>query len=157
MIVHHAVGIDRQAVDGEIAPLGVAHPVAAERDRRLAAEGLGVLAQGGDFERLPLDHQRHGAVLDAGRHALDAGGPGAADHLGGQRRGRNIDLADGKLHQRVADRAADRARLLAVTVEQFEHAGDRTGGEPRRVQQHARGAHFSTPGTNLPFSMCAGI
>ena len=52
MVMHDAGGIDRQTVDGEIAPLGVANPVASERDLGLAAEGLGVLAQRGDFERM---------------------------------------------------------------------------------------------------------
>src|SRR5207244_7881752 len=99
----------------------------------------------------------HGAVVEAGRHALDAGGPGAADHLIGKRRGRNIDIADRNLQSRVADRAADHARFLAVAAQQFEHAGGRTGSEPGRVVKHARIAHFSTPRTNLPFSICAGM
>ena len=45
VIMHDAIGVDRQPVDGEIAPLGVARPVATERNLRLAAEGLDVLAQ----------------------------------------------------------------------------------------------------------------
>ena len=110
MVMHDAVGIDRQAVDGEIAPLGVADPVAAERDLGLAAERLGILAQGGDLERMPVDHQRHGAVLDAGRHALDAGRLGAADHLVGQRGGRDIDIGD---RQASAARCAPRRRPRA--------------------------------------------
>jgi hypothetical protein len=40
-----------------------------------------------------------------------------------------------------------------VAVEQFQHAGGRTGLEPGRVRQHARSVHFSTPGTSLPFSI----
>src|SRR2546429_244344 len=64
--MHDTIGVDRQAVDGEVAPLRIADPVAAERDLRLAAERLGILAQGGDFERVPIDHQRHGAVLESG-------------------------------------------------------------------------------------------
>ena len=73
-------------------------------------------------------------MVDAGRHALDAGRFGAADHLGGQRRGRDIDIGYGALQQRVADRTADHARFLAVAVEQLEHAGGRTGSEPGRVR-----------------------
>ena len=156
VIMHHAIGIDRQAVDGEIAPLGVADPVAAERHRRLAAEGLGILAQRGDLERLRVDHQRHGAVLDTGRHALDPGRLGAADHLGRQRSGRDIDIADRNPQQRIADRAANHAGFFAAAVEQSEHAGGWTRSEPGRVRQHARFTHFSAPGTNLPFSICAG-
>ncbi len=157
MIVHDAIGVDRQAVDGEVAPLRIANPVAAECDPGLAAERLGILAQGGDLERLAIDHQRHGAVLNAGRDALDAGRLGAADHLGGQGSGRDIDIAGRNLQERVADRAADHARLLAVAIKQLQHAGGRTGFEPGRVVEHARISHFSTPGTNLPFSIWAGI
>ena len=126
VIVHDAVGIDGKPVDGEVAPLGVANPVAAERDLGLAAEGLGILAQGRDLERLRIDHQRHGAVVDAGRHAFDAGGLGAADHLIGQRRGRDVDIADRNVQQRIADGAADHAGFLAIAVEQSEHARRRT-------------------------------
>ena len=67
MVMHHAFGVDRKAVDGEVAPLGVADPVAAECDLGLAAIGLGVLAQRRDFERMALDDQRYSAVVDAGR------------------------------------------------------------------------------------------
>ena len=123
VVMHDALGVDRQAVDGEIAPLGIAHPVAAERDPGLAAEGLDILAQGRDLERLRVDDQRDGAMLDAGRHALDAGEPGAADHLVRQRGGGDIDIADRKLQQRIADRAADDARLLAVAVQQSQARG----------------------------------
>ena len=45
MVVHDAVGIDGKPVDGEVAPLRIANPVAAERNLGLAAKGLGVLAQ----------------------------------------------------------------------------------------------------------------
>src|SRR5204862_88636 len=143
--------------DGEVAPLRVADPVAAERDLRLAAERLGVLAYCRDLKRLRIDDEGHGAVVDARRHALDAGGPGAADHLIGKRRGRNIDIADRNLQLRVADGAADHTCFLAVAAQQFEHAGGWTGSEPARVVEHARIAHFSTPRTNLPFSICAGM
>src|SRR5258705_428811 len=44
VIVHHAVGVNRKAVDGEVAPLRIADPVAAECDLGLAAERLGILA-----------------------------------------------------------------------------------------------------------------
>jgi hypothetical protein len=94
---------------------------------------------------------------NAGRNALDAGGLGAADHFVGQRGGRDIDIANRDVQQRVADGAADHARFLAVAIEQFEHARGGTGPKPGRIAQHAPTAHFSTPGTNLPFSMWAGM
>jgi hypothetical protein len=58
-------------------------------------------------------------MRDAGRHALDAGRFGAADHLVGQRRGRDIDIADRNVQERVADRAADHPRFLAVLVQKL--------------------------------------
>ena len=123
VIVHDAFGVDRQAVDGEVAPLGIDNPVAAERHLGLAAEGFGILAQRRDLERLRIDDQRHGAVVDAGRHALDAGRLGAADHLLGQGGGRDIDVADRNVQQRIADRAADHARFLAVAVQEVQARG----------------------------------
>ena len=72
IVVHRAVARDRQRIDGEVAPLGVRLPVAAERDLGVAAEGLDVLAQRRDLERRAVDHHRDGAVLDAGRHRLEA-------------------------------------------------------------------------------------
>ena len=48
------------------------------------------------------------------------------------------------------------AAQRAVGIEQFEHARGGTGFEPWRIAQHPAAAHFSTPGTNLPFSMWAG-
>ena len=86
-------GIDGKPVDGEVAPFRIANPVAPERDPGLAAKGLGILAQGRDLEGVRVHHQRHRAMLDAGRHAFDAGRFGATDHFIGQCRGRNIDIA----------------------------------------------------------------
>ena len=45
VIVHDAVGGHRKRVHGEVAPLGVGAPVAAEAHLGVAAEGLDVLAQ----------------------------------------------------------------------------------------------------------------
>ena len=74
VIVDRAVARGRQRVDGEIAPLGVDLPVAAEGDLGVAAVGFDVLAQRGHLERMLLDDDGDGAVLDAGRHRLEAGG-----------------------------------------------------------------------------------
>ena len=157
MVMHDAVGIDGKPVDGEVAPFRIADPVAPERNPGLAAKGLGILAQGRDLERMQFDDQRDRAVVDAGRHAFDAGRLGAADDLVGQRRGCDIDVAEGNIQQRIAHGAADHAGFLAIAIEQREHARGRTGPEPGRVRQHAGLAHFSTPGTSLPFSIWAGM
>jgi hypothetical protein len=84
------------------------------------------LAQGRDLERLRFDDQRHRAVVDAGRHAFDAGRLGAANDFGGQRRGRYVDVAEGNIQECIANRAADHAGLLAVAVQQCEHPRGRT-------------------------------
>ena len=55
--------------------------------------------------------------------ALKPAACGAARHLGGQRRGRDVDIAVRQAEQRVAHRAADHARLLAVAVEHREQVG----------------------------------
>ena len=72
VVVHRAVGGGRERVDGEVAPLGVGAPVAAEAHVGVAAEGLDVLAQRRHLERPAVDHDGDGAVLDAGRHRLEA-------------------------------------------------------------------------------------
>ena len=72
IVVDRAVARDRQRVDGEVAPLGVFLPVAAERHPRLAPEGLDILAQRRDLERPPVDHDCDGAVLDSRRNGLEA-------------------------------------------------------------------------------------
>ncbi len=99
----------------------------------------------------PLDHDRHRAVLDPGRHRLEARGRRAAHHLLRHGGGGDVDVAMRQAEQRVAHRAADHARLLAVAVEHGEQA--RSGGslQPGRVE-----LHFVVPGTSLPSSMCAG-
>ncbi len=51
---------------------------------------------------------------------------GAADHVLRQRRGRDVDIADGKTKQRIAHRAAGHPRLLAVRIEQRQHPCRRT-------------------------------
>ena len=125
MVVHHAIGVDGQAVDGEIAPLRVANPVAAERDLRLAAEGLDVLAQRRDLERLasttsvtvPCSMPVGTLLMPAAlaRRITSSGNAVVAISIS----------PTGIVQQRVADRAADHARLLAVAIEQFQHARGR--------------------------------
>ena len=52
IVVDGAVARRRERVDGEVAPLGVGAPVAAEGDLGVAAVGLDVLAQRGHLERM---------------------------------------------------------------------------------------------------------
>ena len=55
---------------------------------------------------------------------------GAADHLVGNGGGGDIDLADRLAEQRVAHRAADHARLLAVAIEHREQPRQRALAQP---------------------------
>ena len=154
VVVHRAVCRRRQRVHGEVAPLGVLPPVAAEAHVGVAAEGLDVLAQRRHLERPAVDHHRDGAVLDAGRHRLEARGADAADHLVGNGGGGDVDFADRLAEQRIAHRAADHARLLAVAIEHREQPRQRALAQPGRVlEQQRRVAHRTTrPGMKLPCS-----
>ncbi len=143
---------DRQRIHGEVAALGVAPPVAAERHLGVAAEGLDILAQRGDLERTAVHDHRDGAVLDPGRHRLEAGCLDAADHLGGQRRRGDVDVAVRLAEQRVAHRAADHARLLAVAIEHREQARERLLTQPWSIEPARRVGHLVCPGTNTPSS-----
>ena len=58
IVVDRAIARGGQRVHGEVAALGIALPVASERHLGMAAEGLDVFAQGGDFERPPVGPPR---------------------------------------------------------------------------------------------------
>ncbi len=146
--------IDRERIHGEVAPLRVDLPVAAERDLGLAAEGLDVGAQRGDLEGHAVDDHRDGAVVDPGRHRLEARRAHALDHRTRQRGGGDIDLVRPLPEHGVAHGAADHAGLLARMVEHRQQVGERAGLEPSHVWQGA--LHFIFPGTSCPFSICAG-
>ena len=124
IIVDRAIARRRQRIDGEIAPLGVGLPVAAEGDLGVAAIGFHVAAQRRHLEGMVVDDDGDGAMLDAGRHRLEAGGLHAPHHFLRHRGGGEVDLMNGDADQRIAHRAADHARLLAVAVEH--------GDEPRQ-------------------------
>jgi hypothetical protein len=126
MIMHHAVDGCGKAVHREITSFGIALPVAPECHLGLAAKGLDVFAQCRDLERRAIDHQRHRAVLNARRYALDMGRLGAADHFIGHGRRGDIDFAHWQFHQSVAHSAADRAGFLAIAIEQRQHLPGRS-------------------------------
>jgi hypothetical protein len=156
IVVNLAVGRHRQRVDGKIAPLGVRFPVAAEHHLGLAAEGFDVLAQRCHLERPAVDDGRHRAMLDAGRFCLETRRFDTAHHLWRHRRGRDVDLADRQLHQRIAHRTADDTGFLAVAIEQHQQAGDLSVLEPGGIVELRAGGHRVVPGTNLPPSTWAG-
>ena len=120
-------------VDGEVAPLGVGAPVAAEGDARLAAEGFDVLAQRRHLDRLMLDDDGDGAVLDAGRDGLAAGRLTRRITSAGSAVVATSISATGSPKQRVAHGAADDARFLAVAIEQRKEPRNRAFVQPGRI------------------------
>ena len=120
IVVDRAIARRRQRIDGEIAPFGVGLPVAAEFDLGMAAIGFDVLAQRRDLERMLVDHDGHRAVLDAGRHGLEARRRHALQTSSGTAVVATSTSHDRHAQQRVAHRAADDARLLAVAIEHSE-------------------------------------
>ena len=143
-------------------------PTAAKGDLGVAAKGLDVLAQRGHLVGLAFGDHRDGAMRDAGRHRLKAGGLDPAHHFFRERGGRDIDIADRLTEQRIAHGTADHARLLAVAVKERQQPRQRALGEPSPLKP-ARGhrRHFVcpgcvscglvSPGTSLPPSMWAGV
>ena len=95
-----------------------------------------------DFERPAVDHDGDGAVLDAGRHRLEARRGCAPDHLLRDRGGGDVEFADRLAEQRIPHRAADHARLLAVAVEHL-----RAGAPSAPSRSHA--ASLSRAGGSL--------
>ena len=106
----------RERVHCKIPALGIAFPVAAEGDLRSSAEGLDILAQGGDLERLPVGNDGNGAVLNASRHRLESCRLDAADDFFRQRRGSDIDVPGWIAKKRVANRTPYDPGLLSRTV-----------------------------------------
>ena len=86
----------------------------------MTAERLHVAPQRRHLERHPVRDQRHGAVVDAGRHRLQLRRPRKLDDLVGLRCGGEIDFVYGNSEQRIAHRAADGARLDTVCIERVE-------------------------------------
>jgi hypothetical protein len=83
------------------------------------------MAQRGDLEPLPVDHQRDRAMVDAGWNRADALCRRARNHLLGRPGGGQIDIADRQSHQRIAHRTADHADLLTVLIEDSEDPAER--------------------------------
>jgi hypothetical protein len=69
----------------------------------------------------------HGAVLDSGRDSLDPGRLEPLDDVVGLEPGRKIDIAEGQVEKRVAERSAD------VTGQAFSLRRARREGRPCRA------------------------
>ena len=81
-----------ERVDGEVAAFGIAPPVAPEPHLGAAAIGLDVVAQRRHLIRPAGGNHGDRAVLDAGRHRLEAGGLGALGRFRRQRRRCDVDI-----------------------------------------------------------------
>src|SRR5262249_23428125 len=122
----------------------------------MAPECLDVFAQGRDLERPAGGDHRHGTVLDAGGHGLEACSLDPADHFGRQHGGGDIDVAVRLADERVAHGAADDASFLAVTLKRGENAAQRRLSQPFGIEAAPPLCHFVSPGTNCPSSTWAG-
>ena len=165
------VGAEKDRVDREVAACRVGRPIGVEGDTGMAAVGLDVTAQGGDFEISRRNYSRHGAVRETGRHHPDAALFKELDDPLGRGRGGDVDVGargragDRRPDQRVAHRAADETRLDPACRERLEHRPGRRLGHPFRRRDpaailgailrgpgHRGGCGSIWPGTILPFS-----
>ncbi len=157
VVVDVSVAIERQRIDGEVAPQRIDGEVASEMNDRAASVGFHVLPQARDLEWLALDDHRDGAVIDAGRHGFQPGPSRPRVDDGRRRRGGEIDFGHRPVEKRIAHGAADDPGLLAPAVQDRHQAAKarpfQQGGGTRMVD---RMSHWKCPGTRTPFSMCDG-
>ena len=144
IIENLAARIDRERVDGEIPPLRVGGEILAEAHLGAPPVGRDILAQRSDLEMGAVDHQGHGAMVDAGRNRPQAGAPGLFDDDFRRRGDGEIDVGDRFAEQGVAHRAADNARLHAV--ERGKNFFQRRAVE----QKPDVAAHWKRPGVRRP-------
>ena len=131
------IGIER--VHREIAAGGIVLPISGEGDRRPAAVGADVMAQGGDLDRPLRQHRRNRAVLDARGHGLDACILQPLHHGRRLKRGGNVHVLDRDAEQGVAHRAADVAGISPAK------RGNQRGevGAPSPVNRGKGGRHHA--------------
>jgi len=95
-------------------------------------------------------------VLDTRRDRLAASRFDPPRDFLGQRRSCHIDFADRDPQQSIAYGAADNAGFLAVAVKERKQTRDFSLFQPGRVGELWSAHLVVVPGTNLPFSICAG-
>ena len=157
-IVNAAVGVERQGVDGEVAPARVGEKIPPEHDLGVAAVGLDVLPKGRGFDRAAVHDQRDRAMGEASRRDPESGGLGPSHQLA-RRSGRGeVEIARLEAESQVADRPADDPRLDVSAVQRVERARERPPPEvsaipePAVLMQAGKAAHSKRPGTSTPFS-----
>ncbi len=133
------VAVER--VHGEVAATGVFLPVVMEGDAGPAAIGLDIVAERRHLIGAMVGDDRHRAVGDAGRVDMQAPRLAGRRHLLGRQRGGEIDLADGKAHEGVANSAARHPRLAAGRGDCREDLGEARSPEPGRAGERRRLPH----------------
>ncbi|MDT4884525.1 hypothetical protein FQZ97_1206760 [compost metagenome] len=83
----------------------------------MATIGFDILAQCCHFKGVPLNDNRHRAMLNTGRHGLEACLLRKSYSILRQMRGSQIDITDFCAQQRVADSTANHARFATITVQ----------------------------------------
>ena len=116
-------GIKR--IHGEITPMRVLFGGFGKGNHGTAPVGFHILSKRGDLEGFMVHHNRHRAMVIAGRHRFEPGQAGHFDHLVRGRIGRNVDIRDRHVQQRIAHAAADEQRLEASVG---QHRADRLRG-----------------------------
>ena len=156
-VVNAAVRVERQGVDGEVAPARVGKKIAPEHDLGVAAVRFDVLPQGRGLDRTTVHDQRDRAVGEAGRRDRETGRRGAS-HRFARRSGRGeVEIARLQAEGQVAHRPADDPRLDVSAVQRLESARERPPPEVIAIPEPAilqagKPAHSKCPGTSAPFS-----
>jgi len=140
---HRAMPVGVERVHGEVAALGVLLDLGRERDHGAAAIGFHIAAEGGDFVRHTIGHNRHGAVVNAGRDHFEPRVFRNVRDCFGRRVGGDVDVTNRLVQQGVAHAAADEQRLV-TGIFQRQHQGLRA----RIVQPVARDLHGSIRSAN---------
>ena len=147
IVEHLAILRHRHRVDGEIPPGRVLAPILSERHHSASAVCLDVAPQRRHLEAPMPGHRRHRAVLNPGRHRLQAGPPQRKRHRLRRLGGGEIDVRDLPPQQRIPHRTANQPRPR----QRRQHRRHRRIGQPRRRidPQRRRLGHGRATGTRM--------
>ena len=118
-----ALRVRRERVDREIAPRRVFFPIIGKSDCRASPVGRDIAAEAGDLDHLAVADRGYGAVIDACRDSLDLRCFKPLDDLFRTKPGREVEIADRKPKQIVANRSADITRCAAVGIKRPQQLG----------------------------------
>ena len=95
----------------------------------MAPVGADIAAKGRHLKAAARGHDRHGAVVDPGRHRPQARRLGQRDRLFGRGIGGDVDIVHGLAQQGVPDRAADQIGAVALRLQRPQHLLQRIVGQ----------------------------